>query len=289
MNNASPPLISIVIPVYNRLEYTRRCLETVQRLKYPNVETIVVDNASTDGTEAALRREYPHLTVLRNAANLGFAGGCNVGIRASRGPLIFLLNNDTKLIDPDVIDVLVRHMDERPRSAAVDPRLVDYEDPRIDLWDRKDLWRGAAAAMWGKTGAAAVLLRREALRQVGLFDPSMFAYGESEDLFARLKRAGWSLDHVDSTRVAHEGRGTSVHNSPFYLYWHSRNWVVLMRRYARPSDLVLKILPRQAYVTLWHLQNAVREKQWEAARAYLGGYRDGLRAALAPSPAVPFP
>jgi GT2 family glycosyltransferase len=269
------PIVSIVIPVYNRYEYTRVCLESLERLTYANREVLVVDNGSSDGTEEKVKAEFPWARVIRSPTNLGYAGGCNLGIRRSSGKYVLLLNNDTWIVSPDLLDVLVGILETNARVGAAGPRLVEYDDPDKIVFDgQTDAYGGLDI-----TGAV-VFLRREALRQVGLFDESFFTYYEDRDLFARLKTAGWSLQHSRLVRVAHKGSVTAVLESPSYYYWHNRNFLVYMRRHGT-LRLLVRIFPRWADGAVWFLHRTLRARDWQKLREWLRGHRDGLRAALA--------
>ena len=113
------PRVSIVIPAFNRLDYTRRCLESIEHLTYPNFETLLVDNGSADGTAESVRQEFPWVRVIRNEVNVGYAAGCNGGIRESRGDYILVLNNDTKVVDSHLLDGLVAAIEANPTVGGV--------------------------------------------------------------------------------------------------------------------------------------------------------------------------
>jgi len=265
--------------VFNQYEYTRACLQTVSGLAYPNRETIVVDNASTDSTPLLLPREFPWVRIERNEANLGFAGGCNVGIRAARGTYVFLLNNDTRILDTDLLDVLLKTLESDDRIAAVGPRIVDYDDPAIVTFDGEEDAYGLLPI-----SGSALLVRRRALEEVGLFDESFFAYYEDRDLFGRLRTAGWTLRHVPTVRLAHRGSATSVPRSPLYHYYHNRNLLVLLRRHARARDVLLRAFPKWAWTNAWFVKASVERRDRVVLRAWFRGLRDGLRASIADQP-----
>ncbi len=270
------PLVSIVIPVYNRYEYTRVCLHSVARLTYPEREALVVDNGSSDGTDERIKDEFPWVRVIRSPTNLGYAGGCNLGIRRSSGKYVLLLNNDTWIVNPDLLDVLVAILETNARIGAAGPRIVEYDNPEKIVFDGQ----GDAYGGLDITGVV-VLLRREAVRQVGLFDESFFAYYEDRDLFARLKNGGWRLQHSGRVSVAHKGSVTAVLGSPFSYYWHNRNFLVYLRRHGTVGLLVRGVFPVWAANTAWFLHRTLRTREWQKLREWLRGYRDGLRAALA--------
>src|SRR3989442_3781430 len=116
----------MVSRTYNRLDYTRRCLESIEHLTYPNFETLLVDNGSADGTAESVRQEFPWVRVIRNEVNVGYAAGCNGGIRESRGDYILVLNNDTKVVDSHLLDVLVAAIEANPTVAGGGSPMVEF-------------------------------------------------------------------------------------------------------------------------------------------------------------------
>src|SRR5687767_8744551 len=125
------PRLSIIIVNYNGREHLENCLASLARHP-PSMpyETIVVDNASTDGSVEAVQR-HPGVRVIALAQNVGFSAGNNAGIRASGSELVLLLNNDT-LLCAGALDTLVARLDAHPDAAVAGPRLVDG-DRRVEL------------------------------------------------------------------------------------------------------------------------------------------------------------
>ena len=125
------PAVVIVLLNWNGWRDTHACLGSLAGLDYPNYEVVVVDNASTDGSEAELRKRHPKLTLLQSGANLGFAGGNNVGLRsalAHGAEYVWLLNNDT-LVEPDALSELVGKMQREPDLGLCGSTLL-YESQR---------------------------------------------------------------------------------------------------------------------------------------------------------------
>lgn len=127
-----PPFVSIVIPNYNGAHYLPICLEAVKGLRYPSdrFEVIVSDNGSTDGSIELLRDKYPWVRVIENGRNLGFASGCNVGIRISRGDYIVLLNNDAAP-EPAWLENLVAVAEADPQAGMVTGRIRLFYDQLV--------------------------------------------------------------------------------------------------------------------------------------------------------------
>ena len=217
--DASFPPVSVVVLTYNNWDYTAACLGSLRLWSdYPNLEIIVVDNASTDGTREKLRRlsrHDPRLRVILNETNLGFAAGNNVGIRAATGDYIVLLNNDTFVTRGWVRDLI------RPMQLDAGIGLVGPLTNNIGNEQKIRLVYGAMPEMQEKSRAFVrqrlrqnvetdnlaffcVALRRAMIDAVGLLDE---AYGigffEDDDYCRRAKHAGYRMVIADDVFVHH--------------------------------------------------------------------------------------
>jgi len=212
------PHVSIVVVSWNAREHLRRCISSIARhTRDVTLEFVVVDNASSDGTVAALQRDYPDLKIVANARNLGFARAGNQGMSAAAGELLLLLNPDT-YVEDDVIGRAVRFMATRPEIGMLGCRLR-YPDGRLQhnanralsvrrsllerLWLYKLIPRSRRARFlldgyWDHDEEADVdwlagafmLLRRELFAASGGFDERFFMYGEDSEWCMRLRRMG---------------------------------------------------------------------------------------------------
>ncbi len=221
------PELSVVIVNYNTPDYTAQCLESL-RQNPPSVshEIVAVDNASTDDSVVRLTRAYPEVCLVRSDANRGIAGGNNMGIRASTGKYVLLLNNDT-LVLPGMLDRVVEFLDGHADAGGVGGQLLNPDGsfqssyvpfpslgqlamivtklgtlvspyyPSAGPDDREQ------AVDWMST--AFVLFRRRALEQVGFVDEDFFIYSDESDLQYRLKRAGWRMYYLPSVKTIHYG------------------------------------------------------------------------------------
>jgi N-acetylglucosaminyl-diphospho-decaprenol L-rhamnosyltransferase len=218
------PDVSVSLVNTNSRELLLACLES---LRGTDAEIVVLDNASEDGSVAAVRAEFPEVRVIEQRRRAGFGANHNTVIRATNGRYVFILNEDTTSDDWG-FGRMVAHLDANPRVAALGPRLV-YPDGR----PQPSAWRfpsPAAAALGlltlGRAGivqsggnethdvdwamAAALLLRRDALYEVGLFDEEFFIYSEETDLARRLRDAGWRTEYFPSVTVVHHESQFSV-------------------------------------------------------------------------------
>jgi GT2 family glycosyltransferase len=198
-------LTSLVIPLYNQLDYTRQCVESLRRHTSLPYELILVDNGSTDGTAAFLHGQ--EAMVIRNMTNLGCAKAWNQGVKASRGAVVGILNNDI-VLPPGWLEDLLRFMDIAGHgivSPAAREGKLDYDLQKYAL----EFTRSCRDAVRKELYGACFLVRREVFDRIGLFDEG-FVYGGCEDIdfFWRAKAAGFSMGTTGSVLIHHFGMVT---------------------------------------------------------------------------------
>lgn len=224
------PHVILLILTWNRRDDVLRCVASLPRLTYERVTPVVIDNASEDDTVAALQARHPGLTILRNARNLGYAGGNNVGLRLMLDEgcdRILVLNNDT-LVAPDFLPALLRAMDETEHCGAVcgavhradNPDMLNVAFSEVHFRDRNAVQLKGVNALPGEGFNArrmvdavvgcCLLFKAAALRQVGLFDEAYFAYHEDIDWSLRARRLGWTLVYEPFARVYHVRSGSTA-------------------------------------------------------------------------------
>ena len=275
------PRVSIVILNWRAWETTARCIESLKPEPGAEVEVIVVDNASHDGSVAALQRRFPELTILESETNLGFAGGCNIGIRMAtkRGAdFVWLLNNDVEVRSGALSALLAK--------ATADPRVGAVGSVQYDTCNHQlvRVWGGgyvnflngipASCTHPGELrrlqylSAASVLLRGQALKETGLLDDQFFLYWEDTDLAFRLRGAGWQLAVAQDSRVWHKQSASLGKGSPLLDEYFTRSGVRFLRRYAPVPllsiSLMLGLMLAKRLVT----------GQWRRVRSVIKGFRE---------------
>lgn len=233
------PAIAIVVVSYNVRADLERCLRSLPGTCDPYPATVtVVDNASSDGTVAWLRDEWPGVQIIEAGGNVGFSRGNNLGIRATHSDLVLLLNPDT-VVPPGQIAALARALIAQPDAAAAGPRLIDAHDrpelsfgPMIGPWGEFTQRRLVRAyeqdAPWAVAqverltqqagprdwvSGACLLAWRADLEAVGLLDERYFMYTEDVDLCAAFRARGRTVQFVPSATVRHL-RGRSAAAAP---------------------------------------------------------------------------
>lgn len=211
------PSVACVVLNWNGWADTINCVQALNRIEYPSLTTIVVDNGSTNDSVSRIRAACPGLMLIETGRNLGFGPGMNVGLRyvlTQEAQYVWLLNNDT-VPDPRCLEALVAKAQSDPSLGAIGSRLLYAHDTsKVQAWGggRVNTWIGYAKhatsmqsdAWFDYITAASVLLPRRALEDVGLFDESFFLYWEDTDLCFRLRARGWSLGVASSAIVLHK-------------------------------------------------------------------------------------
>jgi len=216
------PRVVTIILNWNGKDHLGCCLDSLLRTTHLNHHILLVDNASTDGSVDYVRERYPAVEVVVNDGNIGFARGNNVGFLhalKSGADFVMLLNADTE-VEPDWLDGLMEVMDADPNVGICGSKIMMFSQRglissfghRMNLlgfaWDacvgRIDGPRWQEVQEVISVCGAALLIRREALEAVGLFDPMYFAYYEDVDLALRVRMCGYTVKVAPRSIVYHK-------------------------------------------------------------------------------------
>lgn len=282
--------LSIIIPNWNGKKFLPPCLDSLARQTYPALEIIVVDNASTDGSQALLREQYADVRLIELSENRGFTGACNPGLQAATGEFVALLNNDTEVDEAwaeAVVDAFNRHpevgmvaskmllFDKRDHiHTAGDYFTVDGKAGNRGVWQRDEGQFDQEEYVFSACGGSSVY-RREMLEKIGLLDDDYFFLLEDMDLGWRAQLTGWRCLYTPKAVVYHHLSATG--GGVTASYYDGRNRIMLLvKNY--PAALWRKygwLIVREQFKTAWQ---ALRAWRGEAARARLRGMLAGLRA-----------
>lgn len=242
------PLVSVLILNWNGKRDTSECLDSLAGWK--KGEIIVVDNGSTDGSEEYFKEKYPSVRVIQSGANLGYAGGNNVGIRAALeggADYVLLLNNDTK-VDSTLVDTLVEGFSLKPDAGILGAKILLMAEPsRLDhfggIWDKA---RGDFSYIgWRELDqeqayppfipldyacGACIMVKREVFEQVGLLEERFFLYFEETDFCFRARRAGYAIYAYPKAKVLHKVSASFTGGKPHSTYFFWRNRFLWMER-----------------------------------------------------------
>jgi GT2 family glycosyltransferase len=251
----------VVIVNFNVREYLLKALAALYQDTSVEIEVVVVDNASSDGSADAVETTFPGVTVVRESQNVGFGRANNAGLTRCRGEFVLLLNPDV-VVDRGCLATLAAFLSANPRAGAAGPRLRRPEDG-LDLAARRG-FPTPSAAFYRFAGlsrlfrnsprfnrynmgsfpedevheidagtAACLMVRRSAIDQVGFFDPDYFMYGEDLDLCYRLKKGGWKIFYVPEAGALHvKGASSRQATGPMLYEFHRAMWLFHRKHYA---------------------------------------------------------
>lgn len=282
------PLFSIVIPNWNGLRFLPVCLDALAAQTYPNIEVIIADNASTDGSQAYIQEHHPAVSVVQLPENRGFTGACNAGMQAARGDFIALLNNDTEA-DPGWVAAVVDAFERHPDAGIVASKMLLF-DRRDHIHTAGDFFtvdgRAGNRGVWqldvGQFDAEEYVFsacggssayRRTMLDQIGLLDDDFFFSLEDIDLGWRAQLTGWRCIYTPQAVVYHHLSATG--GGVTASYYDGRNLIfVLVKNY--PSALWRRYGGQVLRAQLKLALDALRAWRGAAARARLRGMLAGL-------------
>jgi GT2 family glycosyltransferase len=303
----------VVIVSWNVRELLRACLRSVEAAREAvDLEVIVVDGNSADGSVGMVEGEFPWVRVMACAENVGFPRGNNLGIGAARGRLLLLLNPDTELVG-EALERMVAYLEAHPDVGVVGPQLLNA-DGSVQSSRRRfpTLWTGLFESTWlegfaprgildryyardvadGETAevdwvmGACMMVRREAMEQVGGMDEGYFMYSEELDWCRRMKGAGWRVVYLPAAQVVHhEGKSSEQAVTARHVHFHRAKLRYFRKYHGRLAAGVLRAFLLLVYfwqLLLEGMKGLVGHKRplrWQRVRAYWSVLRSGLRPA----------
>lgn len=282
------PLFSIVIPNWNGKHFLQVCLDALRAQTYKNTEVIIVDNASSDGSQDYIKTNYPEVILIELAENKGFTGACNIGMERANGDIVSLLNNDTE-VDEKWIAEIVSALDRYPDVGMIASKMLLFEkrdhihttgdfftiDGRAGnrgVWEKDDGQYETEDYVFSACGGSSAY-RKVMLDKIGLLDNDYFFLLEDVDLAWRAQLAGYKVLYVPTAIVYHYLSATGGGVTASFHDGRNSIWIVvknlprgLWRRYG------WAIVKRQIGI-VWE---ALRAWRGEAARARLRGVATGL-------------
>ena len=241
------PLVSIITVNFNHVETTMDLIESLSNITYPNIEIIVVDNASEKESPQIIKEKYPRIVLIESILNYGFAGGNNLGIMRAQGEYILLLNNDT-VVEPDFLEPLVKKFQSNPKIGAISPKIRYFYKKdtfqyagytEINNWtirnktigeNEKDIGQYNEDRETAYTHGAAMMIPMEVIKKVGMMSYEFFLYYEEADWCLRIRKIGYKIMFVHNSIIYHKVSVTTGKNSVLKTHYLTRNRIIFMRR-----------------------------------------------------------
>ncbi len=257
--------VSVIIVNWNGVEHLKKCIPTLEKINYPNIEIIFVDNASKDKSlglindfAKQMRSRNVKVKIVINKKNLGFAGGNNAALPYITGKYVLLLNNDTK-VTKNFIKELVNVIEKNSTVDCVQSKILsmDYPD-KLDsvgayltntgflyhygYFQKNKLAYDATRDLYTAKGAC-MMVKKEVIDRIGLFDPDFFAYFEESDFCHRIWLSGGRVMYAPKSVIYHKVGGTSNSMNNAFIQFHSfKNRINSYLKNLGTLEL-LKILP----------------------------------------------
>jgi hypothetical protein len=267
-------------------------LNHLNALRREDLQCLIVDNSEHPDTDLIISK-HPDVTIHRSNRNLGFAGGCNIGLRYAvkeKIRYVLLLNPDTRF-ESDFIAPLLEALETIPSAGMAGPLIFEDTDARRPSQGRGHLkwWLGGPIQRWKKNksgskdpvkvpflSGCALLLRVDAVKSVGLMDERYFLYFEDTDYSRRFISGGWSVILVPQAHILHAQSSVIGRHSRAQVYYLSRNRIWLTRRWAPGHQFVFFMLFNTLMKIPLMIIYGVGRRRKDIAFAFLAGYLDGL-------------
>ncbi|MEE9364199.1 MAG: glycosyltransferase family 2 protein [Cellulophaga sp.] len=255
----SNPLVSIITINYNESDVTLDMLQSLRNSNYPELEIIVVDNASPNDNPDLIKEKYPEIILIKSEENLGFAGGNNLGVKAAKGEYLFFINNDT-IVPDNCIGPLVETLQEDTTIGMVSPKIKFHWNPSLiqyagytpmSQWTirnncigyhQKDEGDYDISGPTESIHGAAMMVPRRILDEVGLMTEIYFLYYEEHDWAEMIKRAGYKTYYQPKSYILHKESVSTGKFSPLKTYYIARNRIVFARRNFKTVNLIISLL-----------------------------------------------
>lgn len=279
--------ISVIIPNYNGIQYLKICLDSLKKQTFSQFETILVDNASTDGSVEFIKKEYPWVKVLSLDDNYGFCGAVNRGIGKAEAEYVVLLNNDTES-SPELLEGLYQGMQQKRNAFSGGAMMIQFHQ-RDKIDDAGDYYNALGWAFARGKGkhidcyekekkifsacAGAAIYRKKLIEELGYFDEEHFAYLEDMDIGYRAKIAGYENWYFPKAKVYHIGSGTTGSRyNQFKIRYSSRNNVYMIWKNMPWVQIILNL----PFLILGFLAKWIFFSLKGYGREYAAGIKNGF-------------
>jgi len=286
--------VSVVIPTYNLKDILLECLESVFGQDYPDLEVIVVDNASVDGTADAVAEKYPQVNLIRNSENLGVTGGANTGVEEATGDYVWMVDHDN-ILEPNMLSEMVKLAESDPKIGVVVPKIF-YWEPKDVIWAAgtgMNLLTGENIFRGGKdigqyekveevqVAPANFLVKGEVIEKVGLYDNVYYISYEDADFSLEVKKAGYKIVYTPKAVCYHKipllDKKAGKKRWLSRAYWTARNKIIFMRKQSPYFPLFVLLYP--VWFSIYTYQ-AIRHRNLDALKNFYKGIFDGFKWAF---------
>jgi GT2 family glycosyltransferase len=243
-----PPVGNVIVN-HNLKDSLRETLQSFQKVNYPDVRIVVSDNASKDGSQEMVRKQFPDVHLLAHEKEQGYARAASLGMAflADQTKYIFSTTNDV-LADPEILNVLVKYAEVNSDVGVFGTKIYFFDRPDVLWhaggrihplhghsyhigWERRDHPRYNQTRECDFVTGCGFLLRSEVLRKIGYFKEDLIFYSEDAELCYRYREAGYRVVYVPAAKMWHKTGTTLAKNRPVQLRYSTRNGLYLIQRH----------------------------------------------------------
>ena len=243
------PAVGVVIVNHNLKESLRETLESFRMVNYPGLQIVVSDNASSDGTQEMVRKEFPEVHLLAHETEQGYARAASLGMSflVDKTKYLFSTTNDV-IVDPEILNVLVDYAEKEPKAGVMGTRIYFHDRSEVLWhaggrvhplhghsyhfgWERKDHPRYGEVHECDYVTGCGFLLRSEGLKKIGYFKEDLVFYFEDAELCYRFREAGYKVMYIPAAKMWHKTGTTLAKNRPVQLRYSTRNNLYLLQRH----------------------------------------------------------
>lgn len=253
------PLVSVITVSYNHPEVTCCLLASLRKVTYPNIEIIVVDNASPRDNPDIIKEQFPEIIFIKSKINLGFAGGNNLGVKQAKGKYVLFINNDTE-VESGFLEPLVTKCESDRMIGGVSPKIKFFHTPDtlqytgqapINNYTIRSHGYGHGKLDNGQfdkdtltffVHGAAMLIPMQVIKDVGMMAEVYFLYYEELDWGNRIRKAGYQLWYVHNSLVMHKESISTGKATPFKTYYLNRARIIYLRRNTEGMTFLIAFL-----------------------------------------------
>jgi GT2 family glycosyltransferase len=288
MENA-PKIVSIILNT-NRKDDTLACIRSIEANHYPNMQILVLDNASSDGSVEEISAKFPHIRIFPLPENKGYAGNNNVGLEIAikEDPdWIFVLNEDI-IFAEDAFEQLMLSTRDKPQIGIIGPLVFHFDEPEVIQSAGGSFTKDGDSTHLGHNtknngqylepfevswiSGCAIGVRLKALQKAGLLDERFFYYWEETDWCFRIKENGWKALLVPKAKIWHKGVQRNYLPSPNVTYYATRNRLLFYKKHKTPLRIwVLTLNDFTRTLLSW----TIRPK-WKSMRAHRDAKFQGI-------------
>lgn len=298
---SNQPLVYIILLNYNGYKDTIECVKSIESITYENYRVLIVDNKSTNDSEAILKSTLPSYEILQTGENLGFAGGNNYGVRyalKNGADHVLLLNNDT-IVTPDFLSEMIETMISSSKVGAVSCKIM-YESERDIIWyaggtfnwntincehfgmKEKDTHKFDEVKEVDFITGCAILLSKELLAEVGLMPEEYFMCFEDMDYSVMIKDSSFKMMYNPRGVIYHKvSKSSGGEESPFGIKWFTRNRLIFLYKYRNRLGS-FKFIKSLIFICISRLLRVIQfyiKGDKDRAKATIEGVKEGIKFA----------